>query len=39
MTQQTKPKGMSQEQIESMMQIAAANGDWHHYHKLKGKLL
>jgi len=30
---------MSQEQIKSMMQIAAASGDWKHYHKLKEKLV
>jgi len=29
---------MTREQIESLMQIAAANGDFEHYHKLEEKL-
>ncbi len=29
---------MNPEQIKQMMVIAAANGDWKHYHKLEGKL-
>lgn len=29
---------MTPEQIKSLMHIAAANGDWNHYHKLEIKL-
>jgi hypothetical protein len=29
---------MKREQILDLMRIAAAHGDWQHYHKLKAKL-